>query len=191
MSIYGVTEDEEQEVAPAKRRRIISEQKLRTRKLSPPKPKDSAVDMATNVVHISEEDVAEFAVTLESLTKEYIEVLKKEIIPHMAALDAAIDYMQAMLSDGVGRSDISSDTSIMTVQKWVLLGHFINKINANYGFAKNKHIDEKLATLMFNELTKTNPLTGMTSSSNSTVGIVTSLKQHLQKEIERARKGKA
>jgi hypothetical protein len=34
MSIYGVTEDEELEVAPAKRKKIISEQKLEQMNIS-------------------------------------------------------------------------------------------------------------------------------------------------------------
>jgi hypothetical protein len=197
MSIYGVTEDEELEVAPAKRKKIISEQKMRTKQISsnrielkPPKPKPKPEELATNVVDISEEDIKQFSETLEKLTSEYIDILKTDIVPHMAALDAAIDYVQALLSDGVGRSDISSDTSIQTAQKWILLGHFINRISEKYDIAKNEHVNEKLAALMLAELAKVNPATGV-STGNGIVGIVSSMKQQLEQRRNQAQQRKA
>jgi hypothetical protein len=158
--------------------------------LKPPKPKPKPEELATNVVDISEEDIKQFSETLEKLTSEYIDILKTDIVPHMAALDAAIDYVQALLSDGVGRSDISSDTSIQTAQKWILLGHFINRISEKYDIAKNEHVNEKLAALMLAELAKVNPATGV-STGNGIVGIVSSMKQQLEQRRNQAQQRKA
>jgi hypothetical protein len=192
MSIYGVTEDNETESAPAARNKIIADRKLKKRQLSSntltlkkPQPKPDVKDLATNVVDLLDSDIDEFSKDLTNLTKDYIDILRKEVIPHMAALDAAIDYVQALMSDGLGREDISSDTSIQTAQKWVLLGHFIERLSMKYGIARNEHISEKLATLMFNELSKTNQLGGPSSQNNGIVGIVKSLQNKLSQEQQR------
>lgn len=172
--IFGVTDgDEEHEIMARKNRKLIPENKLGKRKtitIQPPPPKTDPKDLATNVVELLEEDLQEFKEDLEQLTKDYTDLLRKEVVPHLLALDAAVDYTKALMVDGLGREDVSTDNSLIITLKWLLLGNFIKAVTKKYELQGNNHFDERLADLMKADLAKASAY-----NDPNTVGVVKSM----------------
>jgi hypothetical protein len=180
MSIFGITDDGDDppmkklgNLPPNHRKKMIPDNKRGQRKtitVEPPPPKVDPTDLATNVVELSPEDIDEFKSDVESLTKEYSDFLRKNVIPHLMAFDAAVDYNKALMVDGLGRDDVTTDNSLLISLKWLLhvqvVEYFCTKLNIKDSPATY----EKLADLMKSELAKAS-----TYSDQSTVGVVKSL----------------
>lgn len=165
-NIFGNTEDD---LPKNSEKRVIPKNKMRKVVVEPQKH-INVEELATNVVDFSDEDINKFKSSVEDLTKSYIDILKDKILPHVLALDSAMEYVRALASDGIGRKDVASDNSLQVAQSWVLLDVFISELHKKLGVDSNPYIKEELAKLMSSELANK----GSSISDSSTVGIVKS-----------------
>lgn len=176
--MFGITDNDDvspqvDRMAANKKRRLIADNKKGSRKtitIQPPPPKIDHADLATNVVELSREDIDEFKADVEVLTKEYSDFLRKSIIPHVLAFDAAVDYNKALMVDGLGREDVTTDNSLIISLKWLLHVQVIEFFTNKLQIKDSPQVYEKLAELMKSELAKAS-----TYSDSSTVGLVKSI----------------
>lgn len=158
-------------VPPITKRRVISDDKLKKVVITPSNTKFNAIDLATNVVELIKEDLDEFRHQVETLTKEYSDFLRTEILPHLIAFDAAVDYNRSLLSDGIGRKDVATDDSLSTSLKWLLHMKVINKFSEklDIDLSATSKISDNIAELMRSDLSKS-----ASYNSLSTLGRVVS-----------------
>lgn len=123
--------------------------------------------LATNVVDIPESEVVEFQKSTERLASTYIKFLRKDILPHIIALDAAVEYTNALIVDGLARKDVKVDSGILTTMKWVLQ----QKVVEFFSSTVKSKFDTAAINALIGELYKTE-LTKKSEYEPTTVGQV-------------------
>lgn len=157
------------EEKPPAEGKFIPKKKLRRRVVVEPRSdRIDPVDLATNVVDLLDEDVEQFKKNIEDRTKFYIEVLKG-MIPHLLALDSAIDYVRVLMTDGLGREDVVTDSSLIVSMKWMLLIKFVQDLAKDFSI-DFPLLEERLADLYKAELSRS-----IAYNDPNIVGIVRSL----------------
>ena len=126
-----------------------------------------AESLASNVVDIPEKEIVEFRKSTNALTRKYIDFMRRDILPHLIALDSAIDYTQALMQDGLAREDLTTDDSLLITLRWML--H--RKATEFFGETLNCKMSGDHFDQVISELYKTDLLKCATYSSD-TVGVV-------------------
>lgn len=150
--------------------RVIAERKLGNQYTAKVPNNPNRLDvaaLASNAVDIPEREVREFRQSTTDLTRKYVDFLRKQILPHLIALDSAIDYTRALMIDGLSREDVSTDDSLLITLRWML--H--RKATAFFGEElgckmESGHFDQVISELYKADLTKASTYT------SDTVGVV-------------------
>lgn len=108
--------------------------------------------LATNVLELSPEEVQRLKDHIDDLTLDYQEFLSTEIIPHLLAVDRAVDNTRILMMDGLQRKDIVNDSSLLLTLKWLLHFKTVEFIRNKLNLTLNDKVYENLADLMKQEL---------------------------------------
>jgi hypothetical protein len=174
VGIFGYTDEatEDSEVLKqlSQNKKVISDRKIGKRMEVKPYPeKIDPKHLATNVVELEKRDIEEFKERVKDLTQEYSDFLRKNVLPHVIAFDAAIEYNRALIIDGIGREDVVTDNSLLVSLKWLLHTQAVDFFAKKLGVEVSLDLYEKLNDLMKSELSKSSSYV-----DSGTVGVVKS-----------------
>lgn len=147
--IYGMTEEEQEK----EDQEVV--ETLRKVEIKCPDPNREPIDLsklATNVLELSPEEVQVLKDHIDDLTLDYQEFLSHEIIPHLLAVDRAVENTRVLMADGLNRKDIVNDSSLLLTLKWLLHFKTIEFIRTKLDLNLNDRVYENLADLMKQEL---------------------------------------
>lgn len=173
MNIFGdLSEFEDKKSEPdftrrrqAKERKSQSRAKVRkvegTRphgyfQVNPPPPKADIAQLAANTIEIEPHHVDELKAEIAKLTDTYQTFIRKTVLPHLIALDTAIEYSHVLLVDGMGMQDVTSDDTTMSVMRWTMQQKCVTFISQQLGIEVSEDVLKVMADMLRADLIKSN-----------------------------------